>query len=235
MRSMPAAPLPATTVGILGGLGPLAGAEFYRRLVACTPARDDAEHLGIVLVSNPNIPSRIDHLFGCGPSPLPTLITLVETLEGMGASVIAIPSSTTHAYHSEMQRAVSVPVVHLLDEVAAAVTVMGSRAPAMLATTATVQLGLYAPHFDPDVTPLYPDARSQHDVQQVVESMKAGEDPDDLAAVLVEIASRPWASSADSVVLACTELCLLSLHEAHLPILSATDVLVRAVLRKSGR
>lgn len=227
--------LPATTVGILAGLGPLAGAEFYRRLIECTPARDDSEHLGVVLVSNPDIPSRVEHLLGHGPSPVPALTALAKMLEGVGASVIAIPSSTTHAYHAEIQQAVNVPVLHLLAEVTAAIGAMGSRRPAMLATTATVQLELYTPHFDCGLDPLYPDAASQRDVQQVVESMKAGGDHNRLTEVLAEIASRPWARSADCVVLACTELCLLSPREGRLPMVSATDVLVGAVLGGNGR
>ena len=78
--------LPAGTVGILGGLGPLAGAHFYKLLVEKTQAGNDSDHLPVVLISDPTIPSRVDNLFGDGPSPVPRLVALAQLLESLGVS-----------------------------------------------------------------------------------------------------------------------------------------------------
>lgn len=58
------------TVGVIGGMGPEATVDFLRRLVARTPARDDADHLRVLVDNNPKIPSRIAALIeGTGEDP----------------------------------------------------------------------------------------------------------------------------------------------------------------------
>ena len=52
------------TLGVLGGLGPLAGAAFYRRLIERTDAALDAEHISVILSGNTQIPDRTAYLLG---------------------------------------------------------------------------------------------------------------------------------------------------------------------------
>lgn len=223
--------LPMGTVGILGGLGPLAGAHFYRRLIERTPVGGDSQHLPVVLASDPTIPSRLDHLLGGGPSPVLALVHLAQFLEAAGACVIVIPSSTAHAYYQPIQESVDVPVLNLLSEVAEVVIAGGYQRPGLMATTATATLDLYRPYLSPQADPIYPDPGSQEEIQELVVSLKDGRDPGSLSDRLSELASRPWAGGADSIVLACTELCLFYLHDLKLPVLSSTDVLADSVLK----
>ena len=227
--------MPKGTVGILGGLGPLAGAHFYRRLIERTTAEDDSEHLPIILVSDNTVPSRVDNLLGYGPSPVPRLIHLASLLESAGASLIVVPSSTTHAYYQEIQEALDVPVLNLLSEMSEVIIRKGYRRPAILATAATVVLDLYRSYLIPQAEPVYPDAQTQAEVQALVITLKGGGDPSQLSDRLSELASRPWSKGADCMVLACTELCLFDPQDLKLPVLSATDALADAVLRLAAK
>src|SRR5437870_609987 len=74
-------------VGVLGGMGPLATADFYAKLVRLTPARTDQEHLHVIIDSNPKIPDRTDGLGGEGPDPTPHLVATARSLEGVGVEV----------------------------------------------------------------------------------------------------------------------------------------------------
>ncbi|MHB1615012.1 MAG: aspartate/glutamate racemase family protein [Actinomycetes bacterium] len=222
-------------VGILAGLGPLAGAYFYRRLVELTSAEDDQEHLSVVLISDPTIPPRSEHLLHGGRSPAPELIQGAQRLVRAGATLIAIPSSTSHAYYSEIAGAVDVPVLNLLAEAVDAVRAVGWRRVAIVATTATVAAQLYAPYLPPGIVGVTADPRTQEELQKVVDDVKRGGDleagRDQLAALL----SRECWESCDGVLLACTELPLVQPRRADRPFVSATDVLVRAVLRESRK
>ena len=91
-------------MGILAGLGPLAGAHFYRRLVELTPAHLDSEHLSVVLVTDNTMPSRLDHLEGHGVSigiPVLNLLSLVaDALDQKGCRRVGIVATTpTRDYH----------------------------------------------------------------------------------------------------------------------------------------
>lgn len=227
--------LPAGTVGILGGLGPLAGAHFYQRLIERMPAQNDSDHLPVILVSDPSIPSRVENLFGYGPSPVPALINLAKLLEKLGASVIAMPSSTTHAFYSDISDATDVKIINLLYEVALVIKKIGSRHPAILATTPTVDLDLYRPYLAPQAAPVYPDRVTQDKIHELVFLLKRGTNINQLSESLVELISGDWAQGSDSVVLACTELCLVDTEQLkssglNAPVISATDVLADAVI-----
>ena len=46
------------TIGIIGGMGPLATADLYRKIVMSTDAACDQEHIHTLIDSNTNIPDR---------------------------------------------------------------------------------------------------------------------------------------------------------------------------------
>lgn len=224
-----------TTVGIVGGLGPLAGAAFYQCLVASTPAGSDGEHLGVVLLSNPDLPSRVSHLLGNGPSPLPGLLAMVSQLDALGADLIAIPSGTTHAYYAQLQPAARAPIVNVLTETAAVVAAHRVSRLGLLATGASVRLSLYEPGAEQVYEVSLPDAPAQRDIDDIIGAIKAGRPLPDLAGRLHEIMGRPWAAACDAFLLACTELHLLRpMLTSGSPVLDATQILVDAVLRESG-
>ena len=47
------------TIGIVGGMGPAATVELMSRIIRKTPARDDGDHLRMLVDNNPKVPSRI--------------------------------------------------------------------------------------------------------------------------------------------------------------------------------
>ena len=57
-------------VGILGGIGPEATAELFRRVIKATPVQIEQEHLRIIIDNNPQIPDRTLAILGKGESPL---------------------------------------------------------------------------------------------------------------------------------------------------------------------
>ena len=61
-------------IGVLGGMGPAATADFYHKLIQATPAKTDQDHLKVLIFSNPHIPDRTAAIRGDGPDPLPDLI-----------------------------------------------------------------------------------------------------------------------------------------------------------------
>ena len=67
-------------IGILGGMGPLATADFLAKLTHATPAARDQDHFAVTLESAPQIPDRIAALEGRGDDPLPALLGVARRL-----------------------------------------------------------------------------------------------------------------------------------------------------------
>ena len=95
----------ADFLGVLGGMGPLATADFLRKLVKKTPAGIDQEHIPVLLYGDCTIPDRTANIVGGGLSPLPKLLDGIRFLNESGAKVICIPCNSAHCWYEEMQAA----------------------------------------------------------------------------------------------------------------------------------
>lgn len=225
------------TLGIIGGLGPLAGAHFYKRLVEMTPAESDADHLSAILLSEPDIPSRLMHLAGQGPSPVSQLVSVARRLVAIGADVLAMPSTTTSYYHADIQAAVSVPLISLVAAVRDALERDGIGTVGILATTPTRSYHIYEAAFEgAHIQYVYPDAETQQRVMSVIASVKGSGNPVVQAEMLARCIGAAWTQPADAVLLGCTELPVvwdrqpLHLAATARPVYSATDILARRAL-----
>ncbi len=86
-------------IGIVGGIGPMAGIDLYKKIVEQTLANSDQEHLPVLLASMPNeIVDRTEFLLGkITENPAPALAKVILLLERAGAQHIGIACNTAHA------------------------------------------------------------------------------------------------------------------------------------------
>ena len=78
-------------LGVLGGMGPLATVDFLGKLIALTPAKNDTDHIPVVVSSEPHIPSRgLAAQDKQAPSPLPALLARRDFLVEAGARAISM-------------------------------------------------------------------------------------------------------------------------------------------------
>lgn len=216
-------------------MGPAATATFLRQVVEETPARRDRDHLHVVVESNPRIPDRIEAILGDGPSPAPDLRRGARRLEEQGATVLAIPSNTPHYFHGDVDDAVGVPVLHIADATVDAATsrIPGATGVGLLATTATVEAGIYRRRLrDHGLGLLTPGDDEQIRVADAIKAVKSGEEAaprrvfQDVAATLVD-------RGADAVIAGCTEVpVVLPADEANHPLVDSSRALARAAVHR---
>lgn len=224
------------TVGVIGGMGPEATVEFLRKIVAATPAQDDADHIHVLTDSNPNIPSRIAALIdGNGPDPSPVLCSMAQGLEKQGADFLAMPCNTAHHYLPAIAHAVSVPV---LDMVQLSVAKLGTlsccpKKVGMLASPAVRLVGLYERRFHAaGMHVAFPDAQHEATLLDVIRAVKAGKDSNALRQSYATVAKS--LSGADALLIACTELSVLGAPTGiTVPCVDALDVLVEATIQSA--
>jgi aspartate racemase len=135
-------------LGVLGGMGPLAGAAFALRMVQLTPADNDQQHIPVLLCNDPAIPDRSSAFLGQGPSPLPGMLRGIDTLVAGGADCIAIPCNTAHLWFDELQAASPTRLLHIVEAVVADLRRQGvtEGKVGILGTPATIAMGLYQRH-----------------------------------------------------------------------------------------
>ncbi|MFE7053725.1 aspartate/glutamate racemase family protein [Streptomyces californicus] len=217
------------TIGLIGGLGPLACARFYSRLVELTDADTDAAHPEVILLSSPAVPSRLDHLLHGGPSPAPALREVARRLQAAGAELIALPSLTSQTYRCEIAAALDIPVVGMLTALTRHLHAAGVRRPALAVTDGTRQVGhLHGALTAEGLHPVLPGPQDQERVQECVHLVKSGQ-VDAARELFRSVIGAPWASAGDAFVIGCTDLSPL-ITEPPPHIHDVGDIYARAVL-----
>ena len=104
------------TLGVIGGLGPAASADFYAKLIERSPATSDQDHLHVIINSYPQVPNRNEAIAGTGPNPGPALAKSAKALEAAGAEVLVMVCNAAHAFQADIEAAVSIPFISIIDE-----------------------------------------------------------------------------------------------------------------------
>ena len=198
------------TVGILGGMGPEATILLMQKIMAAVPARDDADHVPLIVHQNPQVPSRIKALIeGTGEDPGPTLARMARDLQAAGAQALAMPCNTAHHYAPAVAGATPLPFLNMLDLTAASLAAQGARRVGMLASPATRLAGVFdAPFAAHGLTPVFlPDDGA---LLAIIRAVKAGQGIAALGPRLTAEAGALVDQGADHLLVACTELSLMT-------------------------
>ncbi len=226
-----------TTLGILGGLGPMSGVYFCEMLTRHTRAERDSEHLDFLLSSRASTPDRTDFILGrSDESPVPAMIGEVRKLIGAGADLIAIPCNTAHSFYESIQSASSVPVINIIEQTVAFCQAAGLRRIGVLATEGTVASGAYAEVCrKAGLSYLTASDEDQAIVSSIIyDQIKQGRPADRDA--FRSVADRLLDRGCDKLILGCTELSLLK-KTATLgdEFIDSLEVLAYASIRLCGK
>jgi aspartate racemase len=225
-------------VGILGGMGPAATADLYAKIIAATPATRDQDHLHVVIWADPTVPDRSTALLHGGEDPTPWLLRGAKQLIAMGASFIAVPCNTAHAFFPAIEGAIAVPLIHMMDETASAVEIAHPSVErvGLLATSGTIASGLYqqwfAKHHIEVIVPN--DGLQERVVMGAIHRVKAGNTGRETTDLLLEAATYLVDHGAEAIIAGCTELPLVFKDgDASVPVIDPTQVLAEAVVRRA--
>lgn len=102
-------------IGVLGGMGPLATVDFFKKVLLETPAKDDADHVPLLIQSDPRIAPRPAAILSGGRSPLGALLAGRDRLISAGALALAMPCNTAHFWYADLTKDCGVPFLSIVD------------------------------------------------------------------------------------------------------------------------
>lgn len=198
------------TLGIIGGLGPMATAYLLQLIIEMTDAKTDQEHLDVIVFDRPSTPDRTAYLLdNTKPSPLPSMMHTAQTLQQLGAGVLCAPCVTSHAFYTQLAESVEIPFLNMVTETAAELRAAGCKKVGIMATTGTVRTGLFQSALtQAGITPVIPSEQTQQLVMSIIyDEIKAGKpaDPQKFQLISAELT----AAGCESIILGCTELSLI--------------------------
>lgn len=226
------------TIGILGGMGPLATADLYRKIIENTIADGDNDHIRVYIDGNAAIPDRTAAILHGGEDPVPEMLSALRHLEACGADCVIMPCNTAHYFLPRLQEQTKLPI---LDMQKITARVCRERFPgktaAILATDGTIQSGLFDRALEAEgVTWMHPSESEQKTLMHLIYGVvKASKPMEPARESWEEILDAMRTRGAELFILGCTELPVLSgaLHSTG-PFLDPTDELAREAIRFCG-
>jgi aspartate racemase len=136
------------TLGIIGGMGPLATADLFKMIIELTPAKSDQEHIPVLIDSNTNIPDRTAAILSCGKDPRPEMIHSAKRLQEAGADYLLMSCNTAHYFYDDIAENIHIPLLHMPKLTAEYARQKGYKKVALLATDGTIKSGVYSNAFE---------------------------------------------------------------------------------------
>lgn len=215
------------TLGVIGGLGPMATAYFLEQLVKMTDAPCDQQHIESIIYHMPSIPDRTAYILDhTNPNPMPELLQIVSSCEKQGCDVIAIPCVTAQYFYDDIAQAVKGKVIHIIRETLAYLQKNHCKRMGIMATAGTISSGLFqkeAAFYGIEV--IVPDETHQNITMEIIYEQVKANLPVDFDKFR-SVTSHLHNAGAEIIVLGCTELSIAK-KEGYLEpgLLDVVDVL----------
>jgi len=235
--------MPEKIIGILGGMGPEATIDLFTKIVKGTKAKKDQDHLRIMIDNNPKIPDRTLAIQRKGPSPLTQLIRSAKLLENAGADFIVIPCVTAHHFFEPLQKRVKIPFLHLVEETVKYIQtrLKGIRKIGLIATTGTIQTGLFQKAFSNHVIELIlptPEVQKKWVMEAIYgkKGIKVIGPSENSKRLILKASESLIKQGAQAIIAGCTEIPLvLKEGDLSVPVIDPISILARAAIAKAQR
>jgi aspartate racemase len=138
------------TIGMIGGMGPLATVHLFERIVLRTKAEKDQDHIRIIIDNNTNIQDRTKAILGYGESPVKELVGSAKMLEKSGADFLIMPCNTAHYFIDHIKKNIKIPFINMPEEAAKYTydKYGGDAVVGIMATDGTIKTKIYENYYD---------------------------------------------------------------------------------------
>jgi aspartate racemase len=133
-------------LGIIGGMGPQATVDLFQKIIDLTPAKNDQEHLHIIIDNCPQIPDRSAFVLGqSNKDPKPHLVLSALKLKNAGADFLIMPCNSAHIFLPYIKERVDISFISIVEACVEELrrNFSGARSVVVLSTTGTRKARIY--------------------------------------------------------------------------------------------
>lgn len=224
-------------IGIIGGLSPESTVSYYLHITrAYIEKFGDCGYPEIIIVSVNREQFYRWRIEGRWDLVTENLINAAQTLQRAGADFALIATNTMHKVFDEVQQAIKIPLIHILDATIGAIRAKGVRTIGLLGTHPTMQETFYrtklAEHGIDTIVPSEDDQRIVNRI--IVEELVRGKILEESRQEYLRIIFTLKQRGAGGIILGCTEIPLLVRPEdSDLPLFDTAILHAQAALERA--
>jgi aspartate racemase len=223
------------TIGLIGGLSWESTAIYYRLLNEAVRRRLGGLHSARLLLWSFDF-AEIEALQAEGDwaGAAAQMAEAARRLARGGADCLVICSNTMHRMAGEVEAAGDLPLIHIADATAAAISTSASRRPLLLATRYTMEQSFYKGRLSErhGIEAMVPEDADRETIHRIIyEELCRGIIRPESKAAYLQIVGRCQARGADGVIFGCTEIgMIIAARDFDLPVFDTTLCHVEAAI-----
>lgn len=222
------------TIGILGGMSAASTQVYYKELCSLVRERLGGLHSPDLLIRSIDF-ATIEKLQAASEWDTAGQVLNAEALalERGGARLLLLATNTMHKVADRLMQGVSIPLLHIADATAAAISAKGLRSPGLMATAFTMEQSFYQDRLKAaGLNPVVPDKADRDEIHRIIYDELCREVINEKSRSIYEsIAQKLLDKGCDSLILGCTEIgLLLNQGNVSVPVFDTTLIHCRAAL-----
>lgn len=220
------------TIGLIGGMSWESTLPYYRIVNETVKARLGGLHsarVALVSVDFHDI-ERLQHA-GDWDEAGRVLARAARSVEAAGADFIVLCTNTMHRVADAIERAVSIPLLHIADATAEEIRAAGIAKVGLLGTRFTMEQEFYrgrliAKH---GIAVMVPEAEEREVVHRIIyDELCLGVAREESRARYRDVIAKLIARGAEGIIFGCTEISLLvGLEDSAMPVFDTTAIHAR--------
>lgn len=225
-------------LGLIGGMGPLASAEIYKKIIEKTKVEKDQDHINLVIISKPSINDRTAAILKEGPSPVKQINEAIEDLVKLNVKNFFIGCNSAHYFKNEFEIPKSINFLNMIDETLKYLKDHNKdKEIVILGTKGTILGNVYKnSSYSKDLNINYPNEQEQTIIMNFIYGIKAKINDKKLLKDLNKVFNSLLKRYNNPVfVLACTELSTYSNYLSNkYNVVDSVNIIVDVAIKKSG-
>ncbi|BAC15347.1 amino acid racemase [Oceanobacillus iheyensis HTE831] len=216
------------TIGLIGGMSWESSSEYYRIINEEVKARLGGLHSAkCILYSVDFADIERDQSLGDWKSAGHKLAHAAHSLEKAGADFIIICTNTMHKTVEDIEKAISIPILHIADATATKIKSTNINTIGLLGTTYTMQHDFYKNRIKMSgINVIIPDSDDINKLNKIIfEELCLGIINEQSKAYYISVINNLMNRGAEGIIFGCTEIGLLIQEkELDIPIFDTTKI-----------
>ncbi|WP_290654576.1 aspartate/glutamate racemase family protein [Idiomarina sp.] len=223
------------TIGIIGGMSWESTLSYYRLINQKVNAKLGGLHSAKIIINSVDF-ADIEPLqrHGDWNQAGERLIAAAKALESAGADGFLIATNTMHNVAPQVEAAVSIPLLHIVDATALALQQKNVKTVGLLGTRFTMEQAFYRERLEHyGINVLTPDSDTRQQIHDIIfNELCHGVTTAHSRQCYVDAIDNLAENGAQAVILGCTEIGLLiSQSDTQLPLFDTTEIHTDAAVK----
>ncbi|MRN38648.1 aspartate/glutamate racemase family protein [Neisseria sp. N95_16] len=200
------------TLGIIGGMSPESTAIYYQEINRLVNQKAGGNHSAPMVMLSVDFEEIVQRQKSVAWQETGKILAEAAVkLESIGAQGILLATNTMHKNAAEIQTAVQIPFLHILDATVAAIKAQGIKKVGVLGTAFTMQDAFYKDGLKQrGIEMVVPDEQAQAEVHRIIfEELCLGKILPESRDFYLDTVQYLAGQGAEGVILGCTEIGLL--------------------------